>query len=104
MSCVDTEYYIAASNGCVYKTGFADVINLEEEGSICMVYPNPTTDIAYTTGVKIAEVQVFNTIGQLVKTFQSTNEISLEGLSQGVYLLRITMKDGKVFSDKVVKE
>jgi hypothetical protein len=47
---------------------------------------------------------VYNALGQLVKTVQNTNEISLEGLPQGVYLLRVTTEDGKVFSDQVVKE
>ena len=49
-------------------------------------------------------MKVYNTLGQCVKTVQNANEISLEGLPQGVYLLRITTKDGKVFSDKVLKE
>lgn len=54
----------------------------------------PITDIAHITGVKIAEVQFFNTIDQLKKNLQNTNEIGLEGLPQGMYLLRITTADG----------
>jgi len=41
---------------------------------------------------------------QASQTVQSTNKVSLEGLPQGVYLLRVTLEGGKVFSDKVVKE
>ena len=68
------------------------------------MYPNPTTDLVHIEGVECAEVQVYNALGQQVKTVQNTNEISLAGLPQGVYLLRVTIKDGKVFSEKVVKE
>ena len=43
-------------------------------------------------------------LGQLVKTLQNTNEVSLEGLPQGIYLLRVVTEGGKVFSERVVKE
>ena len=68
------------------------------------LHPNPTTGIVRIEGENASEVQVFNALGQLVKTVQNTNEVSLEGLPQGVYLLRVTLEGGKVFSDKVVKE
>ena len=68
------------------------------------VHPNPATTIVRVEGVEAAEAKVFNALGQLVKTVQSNNEVSLEGLPQGVYLLRVTTEDGKVFADKVVKE
>ena len=68
------------------------------------VYPNPTTGIIHIEGENASEVRVFNMLGQVVKTIQNTNEVSLEGLPQGVYLLRVTMEGGKVFSDKIIKE
>jgi len=67
-------------------------------------HPNPTEGTVRIEGEKAIEVQVYNTLGQLVKTVQNANEVSLEGLPQGVYLLRVTLEGGKVFSDKVVKE
>lgn len=70
--------------------------------AIC--YLNPTKDLVRIDGLNPTEVQIYNTIGQLVKTVQNTNEISLEGLPQGVYLLRVSLEGGKVFADKVVKE
>ena len=67
------------------------------------VYPNPASGHVSIQSAEATEVKVYNTLGQCVKTVQNTNEISLEGLPQGVYLLRVTTKDGSVFSDKVVK-
>jgi hypothetical protein len=75
-----------------------------EANAFATLQPNPTTGHVTVTGETATEVQVYNALGQLVKTVQNTNEVSLEGLPQGVYLLRVTTEDGKVFSDQVVKE
>ena len=72
--------------------------------TIGKLHPNPTTGIVHIEGTKAAEVQVYDVLGQCIKTVQNTNEISLEGLPQGVYVLRVTKEDGEVFSDQVVKE
>ena len=77
---------------------------IEETGRVVSLFPNPANDIVCIEGEKATEVRVYNTLGQLVKTVQNNNEVSLEGLPQGVYLLRVTLEGGKVFSDKVVKE
>lgn len=61
-----------------------------------MVYPNPATDFVHVQGVEAAEIQVFNTLGQLVKTVKGSNEITVSDLPAGTYLLRITDVDGRV--------
>ncbi|MBR0178070.1 MAG: T9SS type A sorting domain-containing protein [Bacteroidales bacterium] len=80
--------------------------DIEESPSTAFatIHPNPTTDIVTITGEKAIEAQVFNPLGQLVKTVQNVNEVSLKGLPSGLYLLRVTTKEGLVFTDKVVKE
>jgi hypothetical protein len=86
--------------------GQTDLLSVEEieEKAFATIHPNPTTGIVRIEGEKAVEIQVFNPLGQLVQTVQNTNAINLEGLPHGVYLLRVTTEDGKVFSDKVVKE
>ena len=80
-------------------------LNMEERGlQAHRAYPNPASQVVRLHGTEAAEVQLYNTLGQLVKTVQNTNAISLEGLPKGVYVLRVITKDGKVFSDKVIKE
>lgn len=76
----------------------------EHSGVVVALHPNPTTGVVRIEGENATEVKVFNTLGQLVKTVQNANEVSLEGQPQGVYLLHVTLEGGKVFSDKVVKE
>ena len=58
-------------------------------------------EIVTINGVEAAEVQVYNTLGQMVKTVRNSNEVSLEGLVQGVYLLRILDVKGKVYTNKI---
>ena len=66
----------------------------ESAENIFSVWPNPTTEIVQVEGFKATEVQVYNALGQLVKTVRGTNEIDLSGLVEGVYLLRIMDGDG----------
>ena len=79
-------------------------IGENETATSIAIHPNPTTGVVRIEGENATEVKVFNTLGQLVKIVQNTNEVGLESLPQGVYLLRVTLEGGKVFSDKVVKE
>ena len=65
------------------------------------VFPNPAKDRVVVDGIEAAEVQVYNALGQMVKTVRGTNEVDLGGLVDGVYLLRITDAEGKVYTNKI---
>ena len=43
----------------------------------------------------------YNALGQMVKTVQWTDVIDLSGLVEGVYLVRITDAEGKVYTNKI---
>ena len=88
----------------VGQTSFSWGVEEAEASAFATIHPNPTTGKIHIEGEKATEIQVFNALGQLVKTVQNTNEVGLEGQPQGLYLLRVTLEGGKVFSDKVVKE
>ena len=72
-----------------FMTEEYDAVDASKEPEV-LVYPNPATDVLYIQGVEVAGVQVFNTMGQLMKTIQGTNEIHVNDLAPGQYLLRIT--------------
>lgn len=78
--------------------GILDVTEISDEVKL---YPNPTKDIIKIEGIEVAEVQVFNAFGQMVKTIQGTNEINVSDLPQGIYLLRITDEARKVHMNKI---
>ena len=80
----------------IYVTG---VNELGEKDVV--VYPNPARDRVVVGGMEAVEVKVCNTSGQMVKCVRGTNEINVEGLVEGVYLLRIIDADGKVYTNKI---
>ena len=66
------------------------------------VWPNPAKDFVRIECVEAAEVQVYNTLGQIVKTVQGSNEINVSGLAEGVYLVRIRDAEGRNHVVRVV--
>ena len=66
------------------------------------LYPNPTNGITHIEGITVSELQIYNTFGQLVNTIHGTNELSVTGLAEGVYLLRITATDSKIYRTRLI--
>jgi hypothetical protein len=77
-------------NTCTYPY---DAVEENKDSEIAL-YPNPVRDRVVIEGIEIAEVEVYNALGQRVKMVQSTNEINVSGLPEGVYLLFITDAKG----------
>ena len=51
------------------------------------------------------QVELYDLQGRLVRTQSKDLEsLNLQGQSAGTYTMRVVLEDGKVFSDKVVKE
>ena len=71
-------------------------------------YPNPTQDMLrmqYSPDVQPARVELYDLQGRLVRTQSKAFEsIDMSQLPAGTYTLRVTLEDGKTYSDKVVKE
>lgn len=73
-----------------------------------LFYPNPAKDqlhLQYSPDVQPEQVELYDLQGRLVHS-QSNGLgcLNLYGLPAGTYMMRVTLKDGKVFADKVVKE
>ena len=86
-----------------YGTCMIDAVE-EMDISPISLYPNPTSDVVHIEGVEAAEVLVYNSIGQSVKTLQNSNEISAADLPEGLYLLWITDIEGIRHVARMVKE
>ncbi len=76
----------------------------EIEGDGISVFPNPTNGLVCIKGVSVTEVQVYNALGQLVKTVRSSSEVSMDGLPQGIYTLRIMGENGSLVNKRIVVE
>ena len=73
-----------------------------------MFYPNPVQDqlhLQYSPDVQPKQVELYDLQGRLVRSQSNAFEtVDLSLLPTGTYTMRVTMKDGQTFSDKVVKE
>ena len=82
-----------------------EILAVDELSDVVKLYPNPANSVVHIEGIVADEVQVYNSLGQLVKTVQGTNHICVEGLPKGIYMLRITDAEGKNHMARVaVKE
>ena len=88
-----------------YNTCLIDPLSIQDntEASGLQVYPNPARDRVVVEGMEAVEVKVYNTSGQMVKCVRGTNEIDVEGLAEGIYLLRIMDAEGKIYTNKIMK-
>ncbi|WP_340075264.1 T9SS type A sorting domain-containing protein [Leptobacterium sp. I13] len=71
------------------------------------IYPNPVSDILYISDKEnaISEVQLYGSEGKKIEHIEISGkkDINLEGLSPGMYFIKINFKD-KVVTQKLLKE
>ena len=71
-------------------------------------YPNPVKNqllMQFSPDVQPAQIEFYDLQGRLVRSQSKAFEnIDMSQLPAGTYTLRVTMEDGKTYSDKVVKE
>ena len=52
---------------------------------------------------KVQEVTIFNAVGQQVLFVENANEINVEDLSEGLYFVKVSDKNGNSVVKKIVK-
>lgn len=100
ISSYESVYYLTSRNGGVYKLGKTYEGVAEGKNSV-FVFPNPASETVHIDGVEAVEVQVCNALGKMVKRVMNYNDVSLGGLPQGVYMLKIRDAEGKVYINKI---
>jgi hypothetical protein len=80
--------------------------NHESKALSIVVYPNPASDVLYLkTSMELKCASFFNTMGQKVKTIDNpAGQLSLSGLSAGVYILQVTNREGVNYKARFVKK
>lgn len=76
---------------------------IENEKNTSILFPNPTKGKLFVNGVNLNKVSVFDTSGKLVPVKNTNNEINVENLTKGNYLIQYEDKNGKVYTDKFIK-
>ena len=66
------------------------------------VYPNPMNNTLYING-EVQDVTIFNAIGQQVLFVENANTIDVAELSEGLYFVRMSDKNGNSVVKKIVK-
>lgn len=84
-------------------------INAPPSQNSITVWPNPFSDRTLATigtSIKNGIVKFYNSAGELVKQIDSITgnsfELSKEGLSEGIYFMRVTDIEGKDYSAKII--
>ena len=92
----EAEYAHMIARGGQITAHFVSIEGVNETTeTVITIWPNPASGLVNIEGIEPAEVMVYNGLGQVVKRVKGTNEVSLEGLPEGVYMLRITDADGE---------
>src|SRR5690606_14289943 len=71
------------------------------------IYPNPTTDIIRIEGDSTSEIKKISLIsleGKLIKSYNTSDVISLSDIAAGTYFLQLILNDGSVYSEKIIKK
>ncbi len=85
--------------------GSYSYISTESESSI-NIFPNPAYDKITISGVTPESIIVYDVMGNRVMTeFDvEAKKISLKHLSSGLYVIMIITQDGKVITEKIIKQ
>jgi hypothetical protein len=61
------------------------------------IYPNPASNIINIKGVTLgSKLSIYNVLGKLVLSKTTSNEIDLERLNRGVYIIKIRSQNNEV--------
>lgn len=79
--------------------------SLSDESIEASVYPNPATDKLFIDlAFPVKELTVISISGEVISTHLNTNEISLDHLDHGVFLIVGKLEDGSIFERKIIKK
>jgi hypothetical protein len=91
------------------KTYDAQIVNCDGSSQIIVVKPNPFQDMVEVLAHfdNQVRIDIYNAQAKLVYSeldnIENSKQLHLQDLKPGVYLLKITEKDGKMYNFKIVK-
>ena len=95
------------TNSVIFTAHFISTVGvLEISNTSILVYPNPTEDLLHIRGLSEnldGEMSIYNPLGQLMFTSNSSKEINIASLANGWYILKLTQGE-KTYTVKFIKE
>jgi hypothetical protein len=102
-----TAYYRLKMVDLDQTFAFSSIVSVRSlvAGSELTVYPVPTNDVLYLSGITLDKIQKISIVNTAGITVQKSTEITASGirvqsLQSGLYILRITLNDGTHFTHK----
>ncbi len=98
------------ANGCTDTSDVYTVTNVGVEDlnfikSRISIYPNPATDVINISAPVAVQAAITRIDGGVVKLVDNARQISVKELANGMYLIRITDKNGNLLKvEKIVKQ
>jgi Flp pilus assembly pilin Flp len=94
------------NSGQVRVFDLSSVLGIDDNSLLNFsVYPSPTIGILnINSETTITQIEIYNLLGQLVKSFTDQNTINISSVDQGVYFVKVMDENGNVGSQKVVKK
>jgi hypothetical protein len=92
------------TNSVIFTAHFISTV-LEISNTSILVYPNPTEDLLHIRGLSEnldGEMSIYNPLGQLMFTSNSSKEINVASLANGWYILKLTQGE-KTYTVKFIK-
>ena len=91
----------------LFVEGFTSVDESAVETVTSFCSPNPASNvinIENPSGAKIESVSLYDISGRLVKTQHSDlGTIDISGFAPGMYILKLSLENGSVFEEKIIK-
>ena len=84
---------------------FVGVDENQEVADKINLYPNPAQNVVRIEGIDddmAEEVVIYDLAGRTVKKYQYCNELNVNELQNGIYLLRVVMNDGSFETSKLL--
>lgn len=98
---IDSNGCLGASDTICYKLGIEEELYNES----VFVYPNPAREQITVTSSFLPDLQLFDLSGRLLCSAVRARDLSLKGLSAGVYVLRVLDPEGRIRAvQKLLKE
>lgn len=72
--------------------------------AVVSVYPNPAVDFVKVSGGNIKSAKVTEMSGRNITLPSTKSEIDVRNLAKGVYVIQITLDNGQVHTQKIIKK
>ncbi len=103
---------VGNEDGCFYTAppyevtnyGETDIDDAKGKNVKWNVYPNPTSDYLYIDSPVPLDIALFNIDGKCLSASKDSKSLSLKGLAQGIYILKITDTAGVITQfEKIIR-